>query len=237
MTKFIYASELKLSFKVFGSYYDLRVNNGGIIKLRNILEIYKREYIAGIGEPIPMFFGKPDAVFVMMNPGSSEPREEGYSEPIFEFFGVKDQINGNRMVKAKPDVTQYQVMRVMIEMGWNHVRVINLSDIREPKSLRFFKKVKDFEENYNDIHTVFSELRRDEIEKVFLMKNVNSPVVLGWGRDKHLIPLAEKAMQFLKEFNTIGIPSKDNPILYLHPSPNIQTAKVKWLEELREKLQ
>ena len=54
------------------------------------------------------------------------------------------------MVFAKPDVTQYQVMRIMAEMGWDHVRIVNLSDIREPKSIKFFKRVKEFEINFDE---------------------------------------------------------------------------------------
>jgi hypothetical protein len=236
MTRFIYASQLKLNFKVFGSYYDLSENRSEIIKCRNILEIYRRDYIAGIGEPVPIFFGNPDSVFVMMNPGSSEPREVGFREPVFELSKAEKLIIGNSLVKAKPDVTQYQVMRVMVEMGWNHVRVVNLSDIREPKSLKFVKKVKKFEERYNDIHTIFSPLRRGEVMRAFLMKSGDSPVVLGWGMSKDLKPLAEKAMIFLKDFNITGIRSDPNDLQYSHPSPNIQTAKIKWLDNILLKL-
>lgn len=236
MNKFIYASELKLKYNVFGSFYNLKSNGSEIAKCRNILEIYRKEYISGISESVPLFFGKPDSIFVMMNPGSSEPRKIGFEEPFFNLSGAEKKIAQNCLVKAKPDVTQYQVMRVMSEMGWDHVRVINLSDIREPKSLKFFKNVKDFEDQYGDIHTIFSDLRKWEIERAFLMKRGDSPVVLGWGMAKELKFLAEKAMKFIKDFNFTGIESDSNVHLYAHPSPNIQTAKIKWLKDISGKL-
>jgi hypothetical protein len=49
----------------------------------------------------------PDAVFVMMNPGASEPLS-GEDTAAFE---------AARHVPAKPDRTQYQVMRLMAHFG------------------------------------------------------------------------------------------------------------------------
>ncbi len=232
MIRFLYAEELKKKFVVYGSYYDLITFDGEKIKCRNILEIFKTDYHVSLSEPLRLSSSKPDSVFVMMNPGSSEPRELGFREPVFPVETGYKELSSLKMVFAKPDVTQYQVMRIMEQIGWEHVRIVNLSDIREPKSLKFFKQVKEFENEFTDVHTVFSQLRSEEREKIFDLKEKRSPVILGWGRDRNLITLAEKALEFLKDFNTQGVTSKDNPILYLHPSPNIQTAKVKWLEDI-----
>lgn len=236
MLKFLYADELKNIFTVYGSYYDLLDKDGERIPCRNILEIFRRSYFNPLPEPLSLATSRPDAIFVMMNPGSSEPRQFGFREPALSMEEAPDKLGNLEMVFAKPDVTQYQVMRVITEMGWNHVRIVNLSDIREPKSLKFFKQVKEFEVIYSDVHTVFSNLRSEERVKVFDLKEKKSPVILGWGRDKSLIPLAERALGFLRDFNTIGLRSKDDPILYLHPSPNIQKAKIKWLEDILNKI-
>ncbi len=237
MFKFKYADELKEIFIVYGSYYDLLAEDGEKIKCRNILEIFRRSFHIKLPDPLKLSSSLPDSIFVMMNPGSSEPRQLGFQEPRLRIEDASSRLVSLEMVFAKPDVTQYQVMRIMGEMGWDHVRIVNLSDIREPKSLKFFKYVKEFENKYSDIHTIFSRSREKERDTVFNLRKGDSPVILGWGRDKSLIPLAEKALGFLKSFNTNGLVSKDNPILYLHPSPNLQKAKIEWLENIMKTIE
>ena len=232
MAGFLYADDLKEIFTVYGSYYNLRATGGEIVKCRNILEIFRRNHHMALREPLSLSSSDPDSVVVMMNPGSSEPRQFGFREPVISMEEAPGKLDSLELVFAKPDVTQYQVMRIMREMNWDHVRIVNLSDIREPKSLTFFKKVKEFEENYSRIHTIFSDLRAKEREQVFRLKHYGAPVILGWGRDKNLLPLAEKALMFLKDFRSAGVVSPDHPMLYSHPSPNIQTAKINWLTEI-----
>lgn len=236
MFEFLYADALKNIFIVYGSYYDLLSKDGDKIKCRNILEIFRRSYFNPLPEPLTLSSSQPDSIFVMMNPGSSEPRQFGFREPVLSMEEAPDKLENLEMVFAKPDVTQYQVMRIMAEMGWDHVRVINLSDIREPKSLKFFKKVEEFENKYSDVHNIFSRLRSKERDKVFDLKEKQSPVILGWGRDKSLLPLAEKALKFLEDFKTAGIVSPGHQKLYSHPSPNLQKAKIEWLENIFDKI-
>jgi len=232
MFKFLYANELKTIFTVYGSYYDLLIEEDEKFLCRNVLEIFKADYFNSLPEHIGLSSSKPDSIFVMMNPGSSEPRKIGFEEPEFGLSEVSSRLSSLEMVFAKPDVTQYQVMRIMVKMEWNHVRVVNLSDIREPKSIKFFKKVEEFENKYKDIHTIFSFERKKEREKVFNLKCESSPIILGWGRDKKLVALAEKALKFLENFKITGVVSPDHPMLYSHPSPNIQTAKEEWLKKI-----
>ncbi|MEN8153603.1 MAG: hypothetical protein ABFR75_06235 [Acidobacteriota bacterium] len=234
--RFIYARELKELFTVYGCFYDILTRDGKKIKFRNILEIFRNDYHKSIEEPLTLTSSKPDSLFVMMNPGSSEPRQFGFREPLIKIDDAPERLSSLEMAFAKPDVTQYQVMRIMYEKRWNHVRVVNLSDIREPKSLEFFKRVKQFESGNSDVHTIFSGLRREERSLVFSLKDKNSPVILGWGRDKSLLPLADKALKFLSGFKTGGIVSPDNQKLYSHPSPNIQSAKELWLKKILTQL-
>ena len=65
----------------------------------------------------------PNAVVVMMNPGSSAPLQ-GYAGRQSE--GVA--------VPAMPDKVQYQIMRLMAAADWSHVRIVNLADIRAASS-------------------------------------------------------------------------------------------------------
>lgn len=65
----------------------------------------------------------PDLMVVMMNPGSSKPLD-----------GIE---NNNCESEAIPDNTQNQIMRVMNRCNFDYARILNLSDLREPKSSVF----------------------------------------------------------------------------------------------------
>ena len=55
-------------------------------------------------------------------------------------------------------------MRLMHYCEWQHVRVLNLSDLRCPKSGVFFKQFKELEGELSfDAHSVFSDRRKDEL--------------------------------------------------------------------------
>ena len=79
----------------------------------------------------------PDSLVIMMNPGGSEPMKKSV-ENLYTYKNINllaDSLkSGDDIVKTKPDRTQYQIMRIMEWQQWSHVRVINLSDIRNPKS-------------------------------------------------------------------------------------------------------
>ena len=96
----------------------------------------------------------------MMNPGSSRPLVEVnnriHARAIYEL--------PISLVPTKPDTTQYQVMRLMHFREWRHVRVLNLSDLRSPKSTEFIKLFQRLEAASNfDSHSVFSDARTAEL--------------------------------------------------------------------------
>ncbi|MFM6344569.1 MAG: hypothetical protein ACKPFK_05395, partial [Dolichospermum sp.] len=64
--EFVYADELKRSFSVRGHFYDVEIA-GKVFPCRSVLEI-----IANAGDSEAT--GVPDAVVIMMNPGSSSRR-------------------------------------------------------------------------------------------------------------------------------------------------------------------
>ncbi len=91
-------------FRCLGTFYDWREDRGDFAK-RAVLEILQfDEADARVERPA-------DAVVVMMNPGSSTP---------LPGHGGRE-IDG-RLVPAKPDSVQRQVMRLMARVGWRHVR-------------------------------------------------------------------------------------------------------------------
>ncbi|MFM9962027.1 MAG: hypothetical protein ACKV2Q_12470 [Planctomycetaceae bacterium] len=134
MVRFIPAEELKSRYDVFGHFYSVRVSRNTVVHCRSVLEIV--EQADSPDELSVLSKQKPDAVFIMMNPGSSRP-----------LVAVNNRIDAEELhelpislVPTKPDTTQYQVMRLMHHCEWRHVRVLNLSDLRCSKSAEFFKQ-------------------------------------------------------------------------------------------------
>ena len=118
-------------FNVYGHYYSVQLPGACTLKCRSVLEIIRPNTeptdIAKLSSQVP------NAIFIMMNPGSSEPLA-GSENVITADQIVQLEVS---LVPANPDVTQYQVMQVMSQCNWSHVRVINLSDIRQAVSKDF----------------------------------------------------------------------------------------------------
>jgi hypothetical protein len=225
----------KKKFIVYGSYYNIKLDSDNIIKCRNCLEIFDKNLYTNLDDAINPFDEISDAIAIMMNPGSSRPLLEDYSEPCYDINGIEKNIIANKMVLAKPDTTQYQIMRIMDYISWRNVRVLNLSDIREPKCNEFFKKVKDFERNYDNCHSVFYENRIEERKLAFKTKNYFSPIIVAWGCNRSLCNLANRAIVNIDKRRIVGIlHNVDN--LYRHPLPTLYKAKKEWLEQLTNKL-
>lgn len=125
-----------------------------------------------------------DAVFVMMNPGGSQPLEASGPTSLEEAT----------LVLTRPDDTQYQLMRLMEAFGWEHVRVLNLSDVREAESTDLPALLSRFSRDHkHDGHSVFSATRQAGLAPL-LMRKLNSPVILAWGVSPKLKNLAEQAL-------------------------------------------
>jgi len=86
----------------------------------------------------------PDLMVVMMNPGSSAPLNKNENE--------------RKITLAKPDNTQRQIMQIMINGNYKYARVLNLSDIREPKSGILYNKLKIMEAE-GILHSIFDTKR------------------------------------------------------------------------------
>lgn len=226
MNQFIPASDLNKSFAVYGHFYCNDMGNDGKFPCRSVLEIASLNEKVKIQE---LSNSKADAIVIMMNPGSSYP------------VGLDPCIAYNKktigklvpfLVDTKPDPTQYQIMRIMACKDWKHVRVINLSDLRTPKSCELYKVLKSID---NDQHSVFAKARKKEL-KLMLNRKDKAPIICAWGIDNKLIPLTKKAIQALKGNTLIGAKdeSKDR---FLHASPQNHTQRLKWLTEILKQLQ
>ena len=217
MNQFICAAELKKLYTVYGHFYDIEFESE-ILPCRSVLEIIDKNTI--------LENSNPDAVFIMMNPGSSRPLK-GSPDKI-SYKNIQSlKIN---LVDTKPDTTQYQIMRVMHYKNWKHVRVLNLSDLRNPKSNNFYNHFSSIEKEYDkDIHSIFSCVREQELLGMLYGKK---SVIAAWGVSNKLDPLICRCVNQLEKHNKeiIGLNKTDN--YYFHPLPTLQKDKKKWVDDI-----
>ena len=231
--KFRYAAELKKRFTCYGHFYELVLLNGDRFKCRSVLEIVDTD----IPQEVPADISElqPDAVVVMMNPGSSHPIDIYHMDKEIEYPRSGGSMR-KELVLTRPDNTQYQVMRVAVRQGWKHIRVLNLSDLRDSRSGSFLQKVEALTGIMGgQVHSLFCAERADELNHALRRKN-NTPILLGWGQDPGLIRLAEQCIGGLKGEPTCTVASDVHPLLNAHPSPMLQSRKLEWLETMNREL-
>ena len=160
----------------------------------------------------------PDLMVVMMNPGSSCPLD-----------GID---NNNSPVDAKPDNTQDQIMKVMRIAEFEYARVLNLSDLRTPKSNEFYDFIKSNESKLF-AHSIFAQNRINDFSEQYV-KGV--PVIFGWGVNPILADLAKQAIERINHLNPAGLKKEDLDYAYYHPLPRINDKKIEWVEKITKML-
>lgn len=118
---------------------------------------------------------KPDLTIIMLNPGSADTEIHKYDQ--FE--------------ETKPDSTLRKIQDQMLKSNnLNWIRVLNLFDVRNPKSIHFFKflnEAKKTNEKYLQEYSIFSDERKGELKEYF---QEGDKVYLAWGtnkeKEKHL---------------------------------------------------
>ena len=189
------AQQLLQRFAVRGRFYERQVD-GRDFALRSHLEIFDRALpwarVQG---------GAPDLVAVMMNPGASRPLE------------VAD---AQGWASAVPDRTQYQLMKLALSAGSvdpliRHIRVINLSDLRTPKSAQLFEALA----TTGGWHSIFDTARSNELRQA--LGSFDTPVLQAWGLSPHLKALADTALKALSGRPLLGL--SDNGWGFRHPLP------------------
>lgn len=201
-------SQLDAQFDVSGRFYT-HSGSAQTYKCRDLLEIRRRDAGACI---------EADAVFIMMNPGSSTP-----------LVGDEEvELSDAHLVPTKPDTTQYQLMRLMSAMGWQRVKVLNLSDLRVTRSEDFLKQMQEFEaRESHDGHSLFATSRRHELAPA-LSRRSGAPIVAAWGVDKALQKLAVAAQKALASTPVLGLRHPNGPWAYRHPLPQTASAQSQW---------
>lgn len=163
-----------------------------------------------------------DAVFIMMNPGSSAPLVGEDTAKIEHAVHVP----------ARPDTTQYQLMRLMGFYDWRFVRVLNLSDLRTPKSGELQGVIDAYERDEgHDGHSIFSPRRASDLQHA-LRRRTASLVVVAWGVGARLRPLAARALEALSSSGVAGLAKVPGGWAYRHPLPQTHAGQIAWRTEM-----
>lgn len=190
-------------FAVKGLFYE---NAGN--KYRSYLDIKRKDSSITI----------PDIMVVMMNPGSSYPL---------------DGIENNRIVsEAVPDRTQDQIMRVMENVSFDYARILNLSDLRTPKSADLYKFLKS-SESKKFPHSIFDPKRKSELEKLFIN---NVPVIYAWGVNPVLANLSSLAIKVINCASPVGVKKQGTKVAYYHPLPQVHNKQLEWVNQISNML-
>lgn len=192
---------MKNKFKITGLYYEVQD-----FKLRKYLNIRRKNSL----------IERPDIMVIMMNPGGSKP-VDGIDNNILES-------------EAIPDRTQDQIMKVMIACKLEYARVLNLTDIREPKSQKMFLKAREMDQK-SIPHSILDPRRRKEFNSLFA-KGV--PVLFAWGVSKNLQELAEQAIKTINIDNPIGLNKEGVDWAYYHPLPQNFQKQDEWVDNIIE---
>ena len=205
------AEALLEHFSVYGRFYEKRIA-GVPEQLRDRLEIAPRAL--AIEEVVAC---EPDLLVVMMNPGGSRPLSALWDADAAQGFTA-----------AVPDRTQYQVMRLLLAaqakgLSWQHARILNLSDLRTPKSTEFVEKLQRYTDHSE--HSLFCDARRAECAALFA--NPSTPGLLGWGLNPAFGSWADRALSAAQGHLQLGVSSDGR--LFRHPLPQRQDMQLAWL--------
>ncbi len=208
------AQELLAHFAVYGRFYEKSIA-GVPEQLRDRLEIAPRAWALS-----DVIVREPDLLVIMMNPGASRPLE-----------ALWDGSTAQGFVSAQPDRTQYQIMELLLAvqargLRWQHARVLNLSDLRTPKSALFIEKLRHYAADGS--HSLFSAARREECQA--LLQHQRTPVLCGWGLSAHFAPLAQQALAAVAGHPLLGLTA--DGVLYRHPLPQRFDLQQKWLADM-----
>lgn len=214
------AETLKKDFVAYGRYYQLQLGGIGERRMRSVLEIAHRELNI---DPAELEKQPANAVVIMMNPGGSRPSSDD------ALINERPDAERHGLVAAVPDRTQYQIMRLMRCFNWMHVRVLNLSDIVEPKSSLFYPLIARSEKVGFSRHSIFAPDREQEC-KYRLSRMQRSPIICAWGVNKSLAPLAHRVLARTDERAALcGFQKKGYKDRYYHPLPQSRSRQEQWL--------
>jgi hypothetical protein len=218
--EFVYAETLKEIFDAFAHFYNLRIGNN-IFQCRNLLEIVSKDTLHSRK-------GLPDAVVIMMNPGSSRPLDKKYSPALYTTDENFSGILGKNLIPTRPDNAQYQIMRLMLLNEWKYVKVLNLSDLRNGNSGEFSKEFETASSiDPSNPHCITHSRRRRELNEALRTKS-GHPIIAGWGSVGILKTAANDMIKLIPDLTGLNL---ETP-WYKYPSPYKKDQKLSWLTEM-----
>lgn len=228
-------AQLEKAYIAYGRFYTLGYDNGEKRLCRSVLEIFERDSYDNLKDS-----NKIDAVFIMMNPGSGKPMKD-YTQQCKSTSQVKTgELDKIELVETDPDDTQYQIMRVMKKKEWKYVRIINLSDYKNPQSKSFYPMIKEsmpYDSEF--IHSIFSKQRNQEINNIFTADN-KFKLITAWGVNTKLHKLIKLALENNNLIERVGYNKvtykTKKKFYYYHPLPRKSSKQALWLNEIIERL-
>jgi len=175
-----------------------------------------------------------DLNVIMMNPGSSKPRNMIYKKGCFADFA--DFADFDKLVDAEPDSTIVQIMRVMENCGLDYAKIVNLSNIRARSLEVFLEMLKNVLRRID--HSVFTEEGKPFLKDYL---NPKAVFIFAWGVDRGLQGLAKQAIEILnslwgKTIEAIGIKHSKNKYGYYHPLPWLEAKRIEWVNKITEQI-
>lgn len=230
MLPYLKAEHLKKQFVISGCFYELECDHSLSLPCRNVLEIFDKTRVEEQATS-----QLPDALFILLNPGKSMPSDPKFSAPKVKIRNLNLIISKETLVPAKPNGPDYQIMRLMKMKQWGYVRVITLSDIRDPDRKNFLNMIQNPQLAKNKVHSIFSDKRINERLSAFQIKP-NAPVIAAWGKEDCVRPLAQMCIE-KAGCNIKGVCYQDSPLLYYQACPSLTEQKQKWLLNISSHLE
>ena len=198
----------RAKWQVWGRYRDA-VLDAREVGLRSHLEI-----VAAGTDPRVAIRSDADLVAVMMNPGGSRPLAA---------------LDADGWAPAVPDRTQLQLMRLaqgLVSRGIpvRHIRVLNLSDLRTPKSAEFVALLAALADGR---HSIFHPDRHDELARS--LGSRHTPVLRAWGLSPAFATLAQRAVAATGSHPVFGL--CPGGTAYRHPLPQRADLQRVWVAE------
>lgn len=214
------------AFNCYGHFYNLFLGNQKIVECRSVLEIVRKNSHISINKVANL---RPNAIVIMMNPGKSYPLKSTPERIDLESLDIN--FTSKPLVTAYPDNTQTRIMKLMNYKNWNHVRVINLSDIREYRSRSLGELIKSFELiTRTKVHSIFSNERQSERDDALSEDIV--PILFAWGAKEFLKKYAAQSLCIVSSRETYGVPSIKSELYFHHPL----TTRLSWYSNMIELL-
>ncbi len=191
MCEFIARRELRRRFEAYGHFCRLRRLEEDDLRCRSTLEIVSNRLCTGTWDP-------------SSGPSSQDRRLHNESRLLLQMGtprlrrqprcgrGYRDgrEVEPGASLSGQGSI---QTMRVMACVGFSHVRVLNLSDIRGSNSRTFLASLRG---EAILATSILSSTRRDELKE--RARPLDPSIIAGWLQDSRSSPLAVACVRSLE---------------------------------------